>query len=153
MTSGDTVEMARQIAVRAHAGQTDKAGVAYITHPARVAARVAGDLDAEAVAWLHDVVEDTGRSVEELYAAGFPERVVGAVDAISQRPDEEPDTYYARVAANPLALNVKYADLADNSDPKRLSLLQPELRERLEAKYKHAHEVLDAMTASSDRSG
>lgn len=144
------MQIAQQITTRAHAGQTDRAGIAYITHPARVAARVAGDPDAEAVAWLHDVVEDTGQSVADLHAAGIPERVVGAVDAISKRPDEDRDSYYARVAANPLALKVKYADLADNGDPERLAMLEPEERRRLTAKYKHAHEVLAAESASSE---
>lgn len=137
--------VAQQISVRAHEGQTDKAGAPYIAHPARVAARVADDPDAEAVAWLHDVIEDTGRSLDDLRAAGMPERVVTAVEAISKRDNEERDAYYNRVAANPLALKVKYADLADNSDPARLAKLEPQVRARLEAKYKHAHEVIAAM--------
>jgi (p)ppGpp synthase/HD superfamily hydrolase len=137
----DLVELARDIATRAHQGQTDKAGAPYISHPARVAARVAGDPEAEMVAWLHDVAEDTSVTLEEL-ARDFPAQVVAAVGAITKRPDEDRDTYYRRVAADPLALKVKYADLADNSDPDRLALLDEPTRERLLAKYAHAREVL-----------
>ena len=54
----DLVERAKDLAHRAHAGQVDKAGRPYIEHVARVAARVADDPEAEAVAWLHDVLED-----------------------------------------------------------------------------------------------
>lgn len=142
MTTDDIVAIAQTIAVEAHAGQADKAGHPYITHLARVAERVAGDPAAEAVAWLHDVVEESGASLDELREAGMPERVVAAVDAMSKRAGEERDGYYARVAANPLALKVKFADLADNSDPERLAQLDPTTRARLEAKHLHAREAL-----------
>lgn len=137
----DLVQLAREIATRAHQGQTDKAGAPYITHPARVAARVAGDPKAEMVAWLHDVVEDTSVTLDDL-ARDFPADVVSAVDAITRRPDEDPGAYYRRVAADPLALKVKYADLDDNSAPDRLALLDPETRDRLLEKYAHAREAL-----------
>ncbi len=141
------VTTARRLAEEVHAGQVDKAGQPYIDHPARVAARVAGDPDAEAVAWLHDVVEDTDMTLERLREIGFPADIVLAVDAMTRREDEIPDDYYARVAANPLALKVKRADLADNSDPGRLALLQPDLESRLQAKYAHAAETLDRVAA------
>ncbi|HEY3003709.1 MAG TPA: HD domain-containing protein [Kribbellaceae bacterium] len=135
------VERARQIALAAHDGQTDKAGVPYITHPARVAARVAGDPAAEIVAWLHDVVEDTGVTLDDL-AAEFPPAIVAAVDAMTKRPSEDRDSYYRRVAADPLALEVKHADLDDNSSPDRLARLDEPTRTRLQAKYAHARETL-----------
>ena len=138
------VDRAREIAQQAHRDQVDKSGAAYITHPARVAARVAGNPAAEMVAWLHDVVEDTGVTLDDL-AAEFPPEVVAAVDAITKRPDEG-DAYYHRVAANPLALLVKHADLADNSSPDRLAKLDPALQSRLRAKYAHAREVLRGST-------
>ncbi len=135
------VERARDIALEAHAGQTDKAGAPYITHPARVAARLAGDPPAEVVGWLHDVVEDTGVTLDDL-AAEFPAGIVAAVDAITKRDGEDRDDYYRRVAANPLARKVKHADLDDNSSPDRLAMLDPETQDRLRAKYAHAREVL-----------
>lgn len=124
-------QAAQRIATVAHAGQVDKAGRPYITHPARVAARVAGDDHAVAVAWLHDVVEDTTVTLADLREQ-FPAEVVAAVD----------DEYYARVRRVPLALTVKLADLADNSDPQRLARLDDATRERLVAKYARARAEL-----------
>jgi len=72
----------------------------------------------------------------------FPTDVVGAVDAITRRP-EEGDGYYRRVRRDPIALRVKYADIADNTDPARTSQLSDQDRERLAAKYRHALELLD----------
>lgn len=130
---------ARAIAIRAHHGQVDKCGEPYITHPERVAAGVRADLrhdaDAEAVAWLHDVVEDTDVTLDDLRFERFPRRVVDAVDAITKRKGESFADYYERVKANPLALVVKWHDVADNADPARLAKVAPDTRERLRAKY------------------
>lgn len=138
---GRISEVAEAMARTAHAGQVDKAGQPYITHPARVANRVAGDEHAVAVAWLHDVVEDTPVTLTEL-AAQFPPQVVAAVDAITKRAGETRDDYYERVRAVPLAQRVKRADLADNSDPDRLAVLDAATQERLAGKYAHARAVL-----------
>lgn len=138
------VESAAQLARDAHEGQTDKSGNAYATHPARVAARVAAfGPSAQAVAWLHDVAEDTSIDVADLAQRGFPNDVVEAVDAITKRPGEDLETYCQRVAANPLALAVKRADVADNSDPARLALLDEVTRTRLEGKYATVRRLLD----------
>lgn len=135
------------IAARIHSGQRDKAGLSYLlAHVVDVVNRVdEWDDDAVLVAWLHDVLEDTQGDPAELEAelrAKFRPEVVDAVVAITHRPGEPRDDYYARVKANPIALRVKLADLASNTDPLRMSLLDPEVRERLSAKYAHALEVL-----------
>lgn len=70
----DLAARAETLARAAHAGQVDKAGAPYAAHPARVAAAVAGDPLAEAAAWLHDVIEDTGTTLADLRAEGFPSR-------------------------------------------------------------------------------
>ncbi|MGC1209088.1 MAG: HD domain-containing protein [Ornithinimicrobium sp.] len=121
MNPSPPIDLARQIATSAHEGQVDKNGAAYIGHPARVAARVRGDDAAEIVAWLHDVVEDTTLTLEDL-RAHFPESIVAAVDAMTRRSEEAPDAYYARVRADPIARAVKLADIADNTDPPRTTL-------------------------------
>ncbi|WP_061962312.1 HD domain-containing protein [Demequina flava] len=142
---------AAYVATGAHCGlgDLDKLGVPYIQHPARVATylkRLYPDCvdDVVAVAWLHDVVEDTKVRLEDLRACGFSEDVVTAVDCISQRQDgekkEPADDYYARVRSHPWALMVKEADLMDNTDPDRLSQLPDKDRERLSEKYAHARE-------------
>ena len=144
----DLVIRAEGIARAAHDGQVDKAGMPYAEHPARVAARCAPDPAAMAAGWLHDVLEDTEVTAQTLVARGIPERVVAAVEALTRRAGEDPDTYYARVARDPLALTVKLADLADNGDPGRLAALavdDPATAERLRAKYDHAREVLTSL--------
>ncbi|MFZ1285925.1 MAG: HD domain-containing protein [Candidatus Phosphoribacter sp.] len=147
--SPELVHQAEALARAAHKDQVDKAGLPYIHHPARVATRVVGDDLAQATAWLHDVVEDTEVTLTELAEAGFPEAVVAAVDALTRRPDEPADDYYARVAADPLALLVKRADIADNCSPERLGLLDDATQTRLLAKYTHAREVLASADASA----
>lgn len=142
-------DRARDIATRAHRGQTDKSGADYIDHPRRVAQRVrhyatADQQDAaQVVAWLHDVVEDTGVTLDDL-REDFPEDIVAGVDAMTRRPGEDGHDYYRRVAAHPLARAVKQADLDDNTDPARTALLDEDTRVRLARKYAHAREVLAA---------
>lgn len=135
----DAVSVARQLATEAHAGQVDKVGEPYINHPARVAARSArAGVEAEAAGWVHDVVEDTTVTLDELRVAGLSESVVAAVDALTRRDGEAPEEYYRRVAGDRLARIVKCADLADNSNPRRLARLDADTRNRLQAKYDHA---------------
>jgi (p)ppGpp synthase/HD superfamily hydrolase len=144
---------AREFAARAHRGQVDKIGRPYIEHPARVAARIRtsapDEPDAEVVAWLHDVVEDTPVTIAEIKRR-FGARVAAAVDAITYRPDEDRAEYFRRVAGDPLALLVKHADIDDNTDPSRTALLDEATRRRLAEKYQHARQVL-AAPASAGR--
>lgn len=139
------IERARALAVSAHEGQVDKSGQPYIQHPARVAARVAKQLGthhpAVAVAWLHDVVEDTTVTMEDI-AHHFGDDIAAAVDALTKRKGESPEHYYARVRAHPWALTVKAADIADNTDPQRLALLDAATANRLRAKYATARALL-----------
>jgi (p)ppGpp synthase/HD superfamily hydrolase len=136
------VHRAQVLAASAHHGQVDKAGRPYIEHPKRVFGHLVNPSAEESVvAWLHDVVEDTEVRLEDVENA-FGSQVATAVDAITRRPDETNLDYYARVKANPIALTVKTADLADNTDPERLQLLPPEVRARLEAKYAHTRREL-----------
>ncbi len=147
----DQIAAAEQVATTAHAGQTDKAGRPYLDHPRRVAAHVAtttNDPDAVAAAWLHDVVEDTPVTLAHLRALGFRETVLDAVDALTRRPGEG-DAYYHRVAANPLALTVKLADLRDNTHPDRVRLLGPADADRLRRKYEHAANLLATVAGRS----
>ena len=96
------VKTAERIARRAHAGQVDKAGVPYAHHPAWVAARVEGD-DAKAAAWLHDVLEDTSLTADDLRRAGIPEEVVHTVEVLTHAEGESYQDYLERVARPPLA--------------------------------------------------
>jgi len=139
------IARARALATAAHAGQVDKAGQPYIGHVGRVAARVSGDDDAEVVAWLHDVVEDCPGSAAQVQA--FPPAVQRAVQLLSRNSTPDADHYYARIAADPLALKVKQADIADNADEDRLAALDTATAERLRVKYRHALAQLAALSA------
>jgi (p)ppGpp synthase/HD superfamily hydrolase len=142
---------ALRIAAAAHAAQPDKAGNAYLGHPLRVAARLVNDGDqAVAVGLLHDVIEDTETTVEDLRAAGIPEPVIRAVEALTKKKDEPYEQVIARAAADTLAVKVKAADLADNADPARLALINDAAeRARLEAKYANGRRLLEEHTSEA----
>ncbi|MFE2754151.1 HD domain-containing protein [Actinosynnema sp. NPDC059335] len=137
-----TVDDAIRIARAAHEGQVDKSGRPYIDHPLRVMGRVSGE-HARMAAVLHDVVEDTDVTAEDLRAAGCPPEVVATVLALSHRDGESQEDYLARVRTDPVAVAVKRADIADNTSPPRLALLDPATRDRLRAKYARALDLLD----------
>lgn len=138
-----TLERAIALAAQAHEGQVDTAGAPYILHPLRMMLSV-DTPEARVAAVLHDVVEDTPVSLEELRAEGFSEAVIGAVEALTKRPEEEDDydAFIRRVAPNPLARQVKLADLRDNCDVSRIA--QPSQKDwrRIE-KYKRAIQYLE----------
>lgn len=135
-----TIERARAIAESAHAGQVDKAGADYITHPLRVCDAVTGH-DARIVALLHDVVEDSDWTLEGLREEGFSDAVVAAVDALTHREDEDYFDAVRRARDNDLARTVKLADLADNSDRTRLGTVTEDDERRLR-KYAEARAII-----------
>lgn len=142
-----SLSTAERRATTAHEGQVDKAGRPYIEHPRRVAERVAevgGRASAVCVAWLHDVVEDSDVTLDELRDDDFDDAIVDAVGALTRR-DGEGDDYYRRVASNDLAVAVKRADVWDNTNPERLAALPASIRDRLQAKYAHALALLDQL--------
>lgn len=110
---------ALDIAYKAHWGQTDKAGAPYKLHLTRVALHCQTE-DEKIVALLHDVVEDTSMTLEELKAQGFSDEVLAALKCLTQIEDEDYQTFIQRVATNPLAVKVKIQDLKDNMDLSRL---------------------------------
>ena len=112
------VAAARALATKAHEGQTDKAGLPYITHPERVALRMESP-ELQVIGWLHDTVEDTPIALQDIEGAFGPE-TAAAVDAISRRDGEKWSDYLDRVAANPMARQVKISDLIDNSNLSRI---------------------------------
>lgn len=144
-TSRPLSNLAYEVAREAHEGQVDKIGEPYIGHPFRVAKACEdagfGD-DVTAAALLHDVVEDTPVTLDDLHAKGFPEVVVSAVDALTKRKGEAFAAYYERVKADPVACAVKWHDVADNADPRRLALVAPDTQDRLRAKYERARALL-----------
>ena len=94
------------------------------------------------IAVLHDVVEDTPVTLDDLRDAGAPTRVVDAVALLTHDKATERADYLRRIRTNPDALAVKLADNADNRDPERLARLDPETAERLRAKYEADRHIL-----------
>lgn len=109
---------ALEIAYKAHEGQVDKAGAAYILHSIRVANSLRTE-EEKTVAILHDVDEDTTVTLDDLRNYGFSSDVIRAVDSITKRVGESYNDYLNRVAADDLAYRVKLADMWDNSDVER----------------------------------
>ena len=136
-------EEALDIAEKAHAGQKDKLGEDYIEHPKRVAA-MGKNANERIVGLLHNVVEDSSFSLAEIEASGFPDEVIEALDCLTKREGEAYTDYLARVKENELARVVKLHDIEDNADLSRLSLLDPETRERLIEKYTLANNFLES---------
>lgn len=140
-------------AASAHQGQVDKIGEPYLGHPKRIVANLEREGYGDkvlAVGWLHDVVEDSAVTLEQLRETGFPDDVVDAVDAISKRPHEKFESYYDRVKSNHMATVVKWFDVQDNADPRRLAKVAPDTQERLRAKYERAREALGAKPTLPD---
>lgn len=125
------LEQGMIVAAKAHMGQLDKGGQPYILHPVRVMLQCK-TIEEKTVALLHDVLEDTPVTVADLRQAGFPEEVVDAVVCLTKGEQEDYMAYIERVCNNPLAMEVKLADLADNMDLKRLPGLTPRDFRRLE---------------------
>lgn len=133
------------LAVAAHGDQLDKGGLPYILHPLHVMDTVDG-IDAKIVAVLHDVVEDTAADIGttrdcivfQNYTYYFSPAIIEAIDAITKRNGEKKEIYWARVKANPLALQVKLADIAHNTSEARLAVLPLEEANYLRGKYAKA---------------
>ena len=110
---------AMDIAYAAHHGQVDKAGVPYIFHPLHLAEQMDDEISCCA-ALLHDTVEDTDVTLEVL-AKDFPVDVVEAVRLLTHEPDTDYFDYVRAIRTNPIAMKVKLADLAHNSDATRFA--------------------------------
>jgi (p)ppGpp synthase/HD superfamily hydrolase len=136
------------MATAAHAGQVDLAGEPYIGHPRRVADRVSHLGEREVMAaLLHDVLEDTDVTAEELLERGVPVDVVDTVQILTKRPGEPYEEFVARIvrSGDPIVVAIKLADIADNLDEVRLRQLPPEVARRLCHKYEAARRALTAI--------
>lgn len=116
------VEKARAFALRAHDGFVDKAGNPYACHLERVASRLVDNPAAVVVAWLHDTVEDTEVTLDDI-AREFGEDTASAVEAMTHRPNEQYMDYVKRAGEHPIARLVKMSDLIDNSNLSRLPVV------------------------------
>ncbi len=123
-----------------HKGQKDKAKKPYILHPLRLMMSVDTD-EEKIVAVMHDIVEDSEISLDDLRNEGFSDEILSAIECVTKKDGEDYDAFIERIAQNPLAIKVKLADLEDNMDLTRLSKVTEKDLERVE-KYKLAKQQL-----------
>ena len=136
-----TLDRAIRIAVKAHKDQTDKYGNPYILHPLRVMGM--GRTEEERIVGvLHDVVEDSDWTFEDLHKEGFSERIIDAMKCVTKKSDDEDyDQFVARTRTNALAVRVKLNDLTDNMDIRRMQVVSEKDVKRLN-KYLKAYKLL-----------
>ena len=130
---------ALRIAAKAHRGQKDKAGKAYLWHPVKVSQGV-HTKEAKVVALLHDVLEDSDYTIEALDFLSFNQKQ--ALLLLTHDKGESYLDYVARIKGHPLAREVKLSDLKQNSDSRRLKVVTKKDEER-RRKYRKAIEILE----------
>lgn len=131
---------ALKISFDAHKDQVDKSGMPYVYHPYELATQMTTEAET-CVALLHDVVEDTSITFENLSAEGFGKEIIAALRLLTHNDDTPYFDYVRRIKENPIAKNVKLADLRHNSTESRLDKITPKDVER-KKKYKQAMEIL-----------
>ena len=132
---------AMKIAFEAHKNQSDKNGIPYIYHPVHLAEQMDCE-DSICVALLHDVVEDTSMTFEELQAEGFSKEIIEALKLLTHDDAVPYLEYVKKIKKNPIATKVKLADLRHNSDLTRLDEVNAKALKRVE-KYKDAIKILE----------
>lgn len=145
--SSFTLDNVIQLATAAHEGQKDKAGKDYILHPLRVMSRMKGELS-QMAAILHDVIEDTNITYDDLRKLGIVEEVIIAIELLTHPVDYKGtlEEYFENIdkianSKNQIAIDVKYSDLIDNSDITRVENPTEKDFSRIK-KYKKAMEIL-----------
>ena len=134
------LDKAISIAVDSHSGQVNDKSEPYVLHPLRMMFK-AVTIEEKIIAVLHDVIEKTTGDLEYLRSAGFSDRIVLAIDALSRRPQEGYDRYIDRVRENKLATKVKIIDLNDNISS--LNLCEDEgIKSNKYLKYQKARNTL-----------
>ena len=131
---------AMKLCFQAHKDQVDKSGIPYVFHPIHLAEQMEDEVTT-IVALLHDVVEDSAYTLEDLAAMGFSESVIAAIGLMTHGENEPYLDYVAKLRENPIARAVKLADLKHNSDITRLDTVDDRAIERIE-KYRKAIRIL-----------
>ena len=131
---------AQKMCFDAHKEQVDKSGLPYVFHPFHLAEQMDNET-ATICALLHDVVEDTDTTFDDIKAADFPSEVIEVLRLLTHDPAVPYMDYVRTIATNPIARQVKIADLRHNSDVTRLDRIDDYTRQRF-AKYAAALEIL-----------
>jgi (p)ppGpp synthase/HD superfamily hydrolase len=133
--------LAMKLCFAVHKEQSDKSGLPYVFHPFHLAEQMT-DEDSTVVALLHDVLEDSALTLQELRDMGFGERVIEAIALLTHDPAVPYMDYVAQLKPNALAKAVKLADLRHNSDMTRFEQITPRDVARAE-KYRKAMAYLE----------
>ncbi|MBQ4426042.1 MAG: HD domain-containing protein [Firmicutes bacterium] len=143
----DLTKKAIKLSFKAHEGQLDKSGLPYVTHPLHLAEQMPDEITT-AAALLHDVVEDTDYTLEDIKAMGFPPAVTDALALLTHDESVPYLEYVAALKDNPVARCVKLADLEHNCDLGRID--HPTARDlaRIE-RYHQARAILEETEAVS----
>ena len=137
----DKTKEAMKLCFEAHKDQKDKGGLPYVFHPFHVAEQM-DDEESTIVALLHDVVEDSGYTLESLAEKGFGDAVIEALRLLTHDDEVPYFEYIRRIKTNPLATKVKRADLEHNSDASRLDQEPTGADEARLNKYKESIGIL-----------
>ena len=135
-----TLEQAIALAAKQHEGEVDKANSPYILHPLRVMLNVP-TIEHKIVAVLHDILEDTETTIEDLYQFGFQEHIIDAIVALTKKQGETRLEAAQRARQNPIARVVKLADINDNMDLSRIQSPTVKDFERLK-EYQQVRDLL-----------
>lgn len=135
------IEIAISIGLKAHKGQVDKGGNPYILHPLAVMNRVE-TIEEKIVAVLHDVVEDTEVTIDQLRETGFSEEILEAINLLTRAKEDSYEEFIDKTLKNRIARNVKIADIKENMKLSRIQDPSEQDYMRLE-KYKKALERLE----------
>lgn len=136
----EMTKKAMKLCFEAHKDQVDKSGMPYVFHPFHLAEQMVDESTA-IVALLHDVVEDTEYTLENLQNIGLSDEVCEAIALMTHDPAVPYLEYVAKIKENPIAKAVKLADLRHNSDLSRLDRIDEKTLARVE-KYKAAIKLL-----------
>ena len=140
-------KQALKLCFEAHRDQIDKSGMPYVFHPFHLAEQMDTE-ESTIVALLHDIVEDTNYTLQDLKALGFPSNVIDALALMTHDPRVPYMEYVKGISANPLATKVKLADLRHNSDLSRLDSVDEKALSRVK-KYAAAIELLESVACQA----
>ncbi|MBE5742376.1 MAG: bifunctional (p)ppGpp synthetase/guanosine-3',5'-bis(diphosphate) 3'-pyrophosphohydrolase [Clostridiales bacterium] len=136
----DLTKKALKLCFEAHKNQVDKTGMPYVFHPFHLAEQMTDEIST-VCALLHDVVEDTEYTFEDIRNMGFPNEVIEVLTLLTHEDGVPYMEYVEKISANPIATRVKLADLRHNSDLSRLDIIDENALARAE-KYQKAIELL-----------
>lgn len=141
----ELTKKAMKLCFEAHKNQVDKSGMPYIFHPMCLAEKMDTE-ESIIVALLHDVVEDTDYTLDDLREMGFGDAVIEALTLMTHDPSVPYMDYVKVIGTNPLATKVKLADLRHNSDLGRLDLVDQKALSRV-GKYSEAINYLESVAS------